>query len=491
MTHDSTWLARTHATRRTRLVAPLVLGLLLTCTLLAGFAASASASTYEMRGEWSFEYKSSGQSPLAETGLIDHANEATGAFSGTFKASVGVETSLEGTLTGTNVSFTSTTVAPFGTVTFVADAVTLDTTTNELSGTGAYYLNGTYDEAGEVKATRLRSYKQIEEQEQREKEEQEARANIRGEWALTLEAGAEKLSGTSIIAEEATSKNDFASRSALFEGVMGGTFSGTLDGDEASVTVTTEGYAPSSIPPGSFTSEAIAVSSAADPTSMSGEGTFTVDGAKLTGRLTATRIKTYQQVLEREESELKAKEQQEKEAQEAQEAREKAEQEAKAKAEQEATARREREGREAVEKADKMIVPPPVEAPKPTIVSVAVAPKTLKGVTVGRSRTVTLELSNPNRLAVAGQLDMFTAVGGGSASAKKKITQFGKVSFTIASGGQASVKLKLSGANYATLLKRKRLRVVVNVTTTADGVSTPTKSYGVTLSLTPQPVHKR
>jgi hypothetical protein len=487
MIHDSTWLGRTRAIRRMRLVAPL--GLLLACVLLASFAASASASTYEIRGEWSFEYKSTGQPALAETGLINHMDEATGVFSGAFKASVGVETSLEGTLTGTTVSFTSTTMAPFGIVTFVADAATINTTTNELSGTGAYYLNGVYDEPGEVTAKRLRSDKQIEEQEKKEQEEREARANIRGEWALTLEAGPETLRGIAVINEEASTKNIFASESAMFEGSQGGTFSGTLKGSEASVTVTTEGNATLEIPPGSFTSGAIALSSSTDPTSMSGEGTFTFGSTQLTGKLTATRIKTHQQVLEREENERKAREQQEKEAQEAQEAKEKAEQEAKAKAEQEAKAKREREAQEAVEKANKIVPPPPGPSPLPLLLPnpVTIAAGELsKGVTVGHSRVVALELSNPNHLTVGGKLQMFTATDvAGSKSAKKKLTPFGTIAFTITSNGTTTVKLKLSSANYATLVKHRRLRVVVNITTTANGESTPAKSYGVTLNLTP------
>ena len=498
MIHDSTWLGKTRAMGRMRLVAPL--GLLLACMLLAGFTATASASTYEIRGEWAVELTGPKEPTLSGTAIFNKINGG-GEFSGGGIFAKGfVKATASGTVAASEASLTIVAEAPgFENITFISPKVAIDTVNNSFSGAGVYYnAKDEPIETGEVKALRLRDYKQIEEQEekekkekeekeQKEKEEHEARANIRGEWALMLEVGPDKLKGIALITEEATANNEFASKGALFESVMGGSFSGTLKGNEASVTVTSEGDAAMSIPPGSFTSETIAVSSNADPASMSGAGTFTVGGQKETGELTATRVKTYQQVIEREASEREAKEQKEKEAQEA---KEKLELQAKEKAEQETKEKREREGREALEKAK--IVPVPIvisPPPAPTLMPVLIVAKELaKGVAVNHSRQVTLNISNPNHLSVNGKLDMFTATG--PASAKKKITQFGTSSFSVASGGATTVKLKLSSSNYATLIKRKRLRVVVNITTSANGQSTPTKSYGVTLTLAPTATHK-
>ena len=482
--------------RRMRLVAPL--GLLLASVLLASFAASASASTVDIRGEWTIVLKTKSNT-LQGTSIITAEPNAKEEFaSATTTFDNFIPGTFSGTLEGSKATVTMTTsevpsppapapVPPgkFESATGGINVIS-GTGTLELSGEGTFTV-GAIVEKGTVEATRIKTYQQLE-QEQLEKEEREARPNIRGEWALTLEAGPETLKGIAVISEEATTQNNFASESAMFEGSQDGTFTGTLKGPEASVAITTEGNATLEIPPGSFSSETIAVSPIADPTSMSGEGTFTFGAGKLTGKLTATRIKTYQQVLEREESERKAKEQQEKEAQEAQEAKEKAEQEAKVKAEQEAKAKREREAREAIEKAEKIVPPPPPgPSPLPLPNPVTIAAKELsKGATVSHSRVVALELSNPNHLTVGGKLEMVTATGVvGSKNGKKKPTPFGTISFTIASNGTTTVKLKLSSANYATLVKHKRLRVVVKITTTANGESTPAKSYGMTLSLAP------
>ena len=77
-------------------------------------------------------------------------------------------------------------------------------------------------------------------------------------------------------------------------------------------------------------------------------------GNSIPATATATRIKTYQEVLAREQAEAEAKAKQEQEAQEAQEAQEKAEREAKEKGERETKEQREREAREEVEKANKI-----------------------------------------------------------------------------------------------------------------------------------------
>jgi hypothetical protein len=506
MFHDSTWPSRTRAVRRRHLTAPL--GFLLVCALLATLPAAAFASAPEMRGEWEV-VMAYGSFTIKGKPFISQEAEVDGHFeSQPVQFEEGIEGTFTGTLKGSEAEVTiPLSKTPLGNGGFESKTVAVDynatANTLVLSGSGLFKLGGE-EATGTLTATRLRSQKQIEEQEAREKlekEEHEARANVRGEWSLTLEDGPVVVKELALIGDEANVKNEFAAKSVLLEGMPAGTFAGTLKGAEAEIVLTTD-EVPGKLPPGMFTSKTIALSSKTNPTSMTGSGELSFEGGEpptSIATLTATRIKTYKQIQEQEakereieEREASEQEEREKQAEEAQIAKEKAELLARETTERETRERREREAREAVEKVDKAIVPPPVvEAPKPSLVSVAVAAKTLKGVTVNHSRTVALELSNPNHLAVAGQLDMFTAVSSGSASTKKKITQLGTVSFTVASGGATSVKLKLSSANYATLLKRKRLRVVVNVTTTADGVSTPTKSYGVTLSLAPTTVHKR
>jgi hypothetical protein len=460
------------------------LGLVLACLLLAGFASTASATPYDIRGEWAFELTAPKQPTLSGAALLDKL-EPSGEFSGSGLLAGFIKTTVSGTISGSEASVTMVAEAPGEDVTFIASKVTLDTVKNTFTGTGAYF-NAKHEEVetGEVKAVQIKSYQQIE----KEQQEKEARANIRGEWALTLEAGPEKLQGTAIVTEEASAKNEFASKSALFESVMGGTFTGTLKGSEASVNITTEGYAPMSIPPGNFTSETIAVSSSADPTSMSGEGTFTIGALKTTGKLTATRIKTYQQVLEREASERELKERQE---QEAQEAKEKLEKELKEKAEQAAKEQREREGRESVEKAKVAIGPiiPPLVIP-PSLEPVLLASKAL---TVSQSGGLSLQLTNPNSGAAHGHLKLTMAKAAKASKTKQpafKGGTLGEASFSLAGGAKAVVKVKLSHSGRTELGHLKTMHVLVAITTELSGQPATVKTYSLTLRA-PTPAHKK
>ncbi len=474
MIHDSTWLGKVRAGRGARVA--ITLGATLACLLLASFAPAADASPYDMRGEWSIEYKSKGQPALAETGVIASMNEATGAFSGTFHAAIGLSTALEGTVSGTTVKLSSTTNSPFGVVEFVAESAVLDTVKNTLAGSGAYYLNGTYNEPGEVTATRLKTYKEVQEQEereQREREEVEARSNVRGEWALTLEAGPEKLEGVALIAEKANAKNEFASKSALFENSFGGSFSGTLEGEQAKVTVTTDEDAALSLPPGSFTSETIAVSSKTNPTSMSGSGKFMVGPTELTGTLKATRIRSYQQIEAQETKEREAKEKLEEETK------------AKEKAEREATEKHERELREAAEKAAKAVLP--IKTPLPVVApkAVPVALSTTSS-TVSKVGGLSLKLTNPNGAPASGRLKLtFTSTAAGAkhtkGHAKSKTTKLGEAAFSIAADGSEVVKLTLTGAGRAELAHIKTMHAVVTVTTQVSGQPAVSKTYSLTL----------
>jgi len=454
------------------------LGLLLACMLLAAFASTASATSYDMRGAWSMEFTSNGEAPLSETGIINQMNNGTGAFSGTLHATIGVTSSIEGTLSGTTVSLKSVTPTPIGVITFITNSVTLNTTTNKLSGMGTYYVNGNVLEPGEVTGTRLKTYMEVEEQEAREKREQEertARVNVRGEWALTLAAGPETLKGVALISEEATSENKFASSSAVFESSTLGTFSGTLEGSKASVTVTTE--AAGQLPPGTFTSTTVAVTSTTDSMSMSGSGTLTFGGMTIPGTLTAMRVRTHQQIAEQEAQGREAKEK------EAQEAAEK-------------TARERKEGelkeREAAAAKNTPVINTPVSPTTNTgnptntgnaLMPVDLAAKTLK---LGHSDAISLDLTNPGGSPVHGHLKL-TLTKTGKASRAKHTTgssqssTLGEASFSIAGHGTEVVKVKLSKSGRAQLARLKSLRVLVTVTTQAGGHPDITKSYAITL----------
>jgi hypothetical protein len=484
MIHDSTWLGRTRAQHRVRRATPL--GLLLACMLLAGFASTAAATPYEMRGEWSLEFKSKNEPTVVDTGVIDKWNSGTGEFSGTFHAGASggnLEAKLQGTLSGTTVSLTTTTVAPFGTVTFVSkEESTLNTTTNTLAGTGAYYLNGNFSEAGEVSGRRLKSYQEIVEQEERERkerEEQRVREEVRGEWAITVGSGAQSYKGIALITQSANSKDEFAASSAIYEGVNPGTFSGKLEGSTTSVEVTTPPYAPASLPGTTFTSKAMLFEYTVSSMSISGSGTFAVEGGpEFPTTMTATRIKTYGQVIERETAEREAKEKAE------QEAKEKTEREATEKAELEAKEKREREEREALEKAAKVtVVPktlPQIIPPSNPLVPVLLAAKTL---TVGHSGALALKLENPGASPEHGLLKLTLAKGGKAAGTKHSSAggTLGQGSFTIAAHGSEVVAVKLSKSGRAQLTRHKTLQALLTVTTEAAGQPTTTKTYTITL----------
>jgi hypothetical protein len=484
MRYNSTWSARARAMHWRRLTIPL--GLLLACTLLASLASTASATTYDMRGEWSMEFKSAGQPPLTETGIINQMNNGTGAFSGSLKASVGLTSALEGTVSGTTVSITSTTGTPFGVVTFTANSATLNTLANSFSGSGIYYVNGTETEPGEVTATRLRSYTEIEEQEARERQEQEereARANVRGEWSLTLEEGQATVRGIALITQEANLKNEFAAGSAIFESVVPGTFSGTLEGSKATVTITTQAAGP--FPAGEFTSNTIAVASTSNSMSMSGTGNLSLGGGPpSTATLTATRTKTYQEVKEREASEQEAIEKQEREAREA---KEKAEREARERTEREVREKLEREAREAAERAAIAKSTSPGSASggaTPTLVSVGLLGKSF---VVSSSASLSLRIENPNPYAISGRVTLITAPTGhagksSTAGGKGKTGgSLGTASFGISPGGAGSVKVKLSQGGRRELARHKSLRVLATIITHAAGQTTTTKTFSITL----------
>jgi hypothetical protein len=477
--------------RRTRPAT--AIGLLLACALLAALPAAASATgTPEVRGEWALKVESA-KGTLEGTALITAEANGSGQFAAssvTWESQSGWAGTFIGTLEGSTASV-ETTSKEFGPVPAAmfeskkAMKVEEGVGTLALSGTGELTLGTEKNIPALETLTRIKSGKQME----KEQEEKEARANVRGEWSITLEGGGSTLKGIAIITEEASAGNLFASKSALFESAFGGTFSGKLKGAEAEVTITTD-EVPGTLPPGAFTGTSIAVSSGSDPTSMTGTGMFKLGPDEFPSKLTATRIKTYQEVLAREKAEQEAKEKAEQEAKEKaeqeakakaeQEAKEKAEKEAKAKAEQEAKAKAEQEAkakaeREAREKQEKEIVK--------VLALVSVEPTARTSTVSGAS--LLLALDSPNDYAVQGHLTLsFTEVGkstGKHKAAKKKTVSLGSASFSLSSHGSDSVKVKLSQSARTELARHKTLHAILTVTTQSSGQPTTTKTFDVTL----------
>lgn len=504
MIHDSTWLRGTHTTRRKRPTTRgsfLLVCALLACALLAGIPAAASASTVEMRGEWELNLNP-GSKNLKGIALLTQEANAKEEFESSSALFEGI---LHGTFSGTlegseaTVAVIIPAAAPFPEGIFHGSGITIHSGPGTLSLTGT----GNYDVGGEMttgtfSAVRLRSGKQIEEQEAREKKEQEereARAKVRGEWSLTIESGSQTVKGTALISSEANAKNEFASSSALFESVIPGVFSGTLEGGEASVTITTQAAGP--YPEGKFSGTKLAVTTTSSSMSMTGQGTFAFAGSSGAATLTATRTKTYQEVLTREKKEREAGEAQEKsekEALEAQErekeatekiAREAKEKEATEKLAREAKEKQEREAREATEKAAIAKVAPAPPAPA-ALVSVVLGSKSF---TAGASGQVSLQIDNPNSYAISGRVTLTAQAGGAAKSPGKKAIPLGTASFGVSSNGKQLVKLVLSRKGRTELAHRKTLRALATITTKAGGQTTITKTFS--LALHAAPVHRK
>ncbi|HEY5287717.1 MAG TPA: hypothetical protein VIJ50_11490 [Solirubrobacteraceae bacterium] len=492
----STWLGRTHMMGRKRSAAPAptaalelgvtgrrgrgrrvalgcALGYLLVGMLLGGIPATALAATPEMPGEWELHETFAGNETRG-IALIDTEANAQGEFTSNSLVFDGFLPGVfSGTLEGSTATVKVTTQAAgqFPASEFTSNTMAVGTTGGGLpsiSGSGTF-MSGGVTAPGALTAVRLRTEKQIEEQEAQEKREQEertARANIRGEWELVISSAGGTLKGTATIAEEANSKNEFISSSALFEGVTGGTFSGTLKGSEASVTVNIEGFG--SFPPAEFSGTGIKVQSASNPSSMSGAGTITAGSTTLPATIVATRTKTHRQLQE----EREAREKQEQEANEKL-AREAAEKTASEKLAREAN---EKLAREAAEKAAGKTPPPP-----PPLVSALIATRT---VTVNGAQMIPLELTNPNASTVTVRLKLTLAKTGKTSSTKHssaKSNTLGEGSFSIAGKGSEIVKLKLSKSGHSELASRKTLNVVVTLNTTAAGQPSISKTFALTL----------
>ncbi len=487
MTHDLTWSGRLRAKRWSSTTAPL--GFLLACLLFAALPAVASAKT-EMRGEWEVvvDAPSASLHSVGTTVITTEAN-AQEEFSDPVTLN-GFPSTFSGTLEGSKASAVIFAKGGGGIpdVEFTSNAMNVETVGGLLTiaGSGTTTFNKAQPAASTLTATRLKTYKQIEEQEAKEKleqEEREARQNIRGEWELTIETVAHKAKGTAIISKAADASNDFASSGATFEeGAIPGSFSGELKGSEASVTVTTPEYGP--IPATDFTSSTIKVTPSTNPTSLSGSGSVTVGASTLPATFTATRTKTYQEVLQREKAELEAREKQEKEAQEKakaeQEAKEKAEREATEKAARETKEKAEREAREkqAREAAEKALIAKSLPGVTPTLMPVQLGAK----FTLGHSGALSLPLTNPGSGPEHGHLKLTLTSGGKASKRSTKISNtLGEASFSIAAHGSEIVVVKLSRSARTKLTQHKTLRVLVTITTQASGQPDTTKSQTIVL----------
>jgi hypothetical protein len=489
MTHDSTWLGGIRAMRWMRLTVPV--GLLLAGVLLAGLPAAALAAAPEMRGEWELVIPTPDGIATGKALISVEANP-NGEFASSKVLFAGaVPGTFSGTLEGSKASVTATTEAygPFQATQFTSTTMAIEPNGGSLSmsGYGTLIFDAKPVPMTKLVATRIRTYKQIEEQEAKEKlekEEKEARANVRGEWELTLEDGSQPVKGTALITQEASPKNAFASASALFE-MIPGTFSGTLKGDEASVTITTQ-EVPGVAPAGGFTGTGIVVTSSAGSMSMTGPGTLTLGTNTLPGKLTATRIKTYREVIERETKEREAKE--EEQAATEQKAREQKEKEQKEKEqkEKELKERQEREAREAAEKAAAAKTLPGITPGNPTITPLVSALLATKTLVVGNGGAISLDLTNPNSSPVEGDLKLTLAKTGKTASVKHttvggKSSTLGETAFSITAHGSEVVKVKLSRSGRTELARRKILHVVMTLTTQASGQPSTSKAFDLTL----------
>jgi hypothetical protein len=153
-----------------------LLGVALAYLALASIAAAAKASTYDMRGEWSYVLTCTCTFPdsptphsLSGTAIVRKMEFASGAYSGTTTLAV-----LAGTVSGTvegeaklsmELDFSSSPVGPFS---FTMTAATLEAASNEVSGSGYYGSGGPEFPTGTLTGVRSLTLPQVEEREARE-----------------------------------------------------------------------------------------------------------------------------------------------------------------------------------------------------------------------------------------------------------------------------------------------------------------------------------
>jgi hypothetical protein len=175
---------------------------------LLACAAVANAANYDVRGEWEYSETCSpcAQSEFHGTAVIKKM-EASGAYTGTqvlerlFSGTVG------GTVSENILSLLLTASTPGGEQTFTMPEGTINPATNEFSGAGYYNGGGPSQPTGTFTAKRIRTLKQIEEQEEKEKFEREGREKGEKEGQpIGEKAGKEKGEREGRIGSEAESR---------------------------------------------------------------------------------------------------------------------------------------------------------------------------------------------------------------------------------------------------------------------------------------------
>jgi outer membrane biosynthesis protein TonB len=154
----------------------LLVGMLTALLTLAG-GGVASASTYDIRGEWSVEAVCKGctfpklnKSSAKGTALIK-TESGGGEFSGTVTLE-GAPGTMFGFITGTQLAATIEATTPEGSLAFTLPNGTIDTVHNTIAGEGSWKLGASSGEAV-ISGSRIRTLTQIEEKEKEEREKKE------------------------------------------------------------------------------------------------------------------------------------------------------------------------------------------------------------------------------------------------------------------------------------------------------------------------------
>jgi hypothetical protein len=458
-TTAATWASAGRLRRR----GLLLLGCLLAATMLAGTATA--WATPQMAGEWELVLQSGPQTVRGAATITQEAN-AKGEFASSSATFDGMDPgTFSGTLGTTEaaVLITAQAIGPFPATEFTSNSIQIQEGSSlVLSGSGTV-KQGSSSAPATLTATRIRTLQEIEEQREREQralEEAEARESVRGEWELVMSSGPQVVHGVARITEAANVNGEFASNSALFEGAIPGSFTGKLEGTNATVTITTDATGP--FPESKFTSNSITVTRTSSSMSMSGSGTIEAGGASAPATLTATRIKNGQELKNLE-------------------AQEKLERETREKQQQEAASTPIAGGSTGTTSTS---VTTDDKADSTSILPVHLARATLA---VSRSGLLSLRLVNPNSLAVKGRVTLVLLPGtrknasAKHSSAKPKAVVLGVCSFTLSPSGHERVTVKLGKPGRALLARHKKLRVVARVRTEGGGEPATIKSYVVTL----------
>jgi hypothetical protein len=172
----------------------------LACALLAlvafgGAVGSASATTYDPRGEWSYTITCSCGQPAEGTMLVKSMNFSTGEFSGTINFDGLLSGTISGTVTAGKLSLKLVLPdTPGGEQSYTMPEGAIESTKNEISGAG-FYNSGS--PTGEFAAKRTRTIEEVEKEEEErriraEKERKEYEAREKAREAKEAEEKAEK-----------------------------------------------------------------------------------------------------------------------------------------------------------------------------------------------------------------------------------------------------------------------------------------------------------